>query len=284
MILESELPVGAVLRDDYEAAMLDRICESEFETAPSTLVIAAHPDDEVIGAGVLLAKLRHAARILHVTDGSPRALDDAYAAGCNTREEYAELRKTEFNEALEIVGIPESHCWSLRLTDQETTRNLIPLTEMLLGIIAEVQPALILTHSYEGGHPDHDALAFSVHAACALMFERPVLAEFTSYHNSVAGIRSGHFLSNITYERAIHLSDEHRDLKRRLYRAYRSQSSTLQYFEHECERFRIAPVYDFCEPPHLGQLFYEQFSWGVTGHEWRSFARTALEYLGLLNL
>jgi LmbE family N-acetylglucosaminyl deacetylase len=276
-----EMPNNAMLGNDHPFAILDRICESQPINPPETLVIAAHPDDEVIGAGILLTKLKHSARILHVTDGSPRALDDALAAGCDTPEHYAALRNAEFQEAREIAGIPKSHCSSLHLIDQEISQVLIALTEMLMGVIREVQPALILTHPYEGGHPDHDAVAFSASAACALMFEPPVLAEFTSYHNSISGIRSGHFLPNDTYERTIQLSEEDRELKRRLYGAFPSQSKTLRYFGDESERFRIAPVYDFSEPPHAGTLFYEQFSWGLTGREWRSLARAALDDLGL---
>ena len=42
------------------------------------------------------------------------------------------------------------------------------------------------------------------------------------------------------------------------------------------EAFRVAPEYDFTQPPHPGVLFYEQFKIGMTWREWRAHADAAL--------
>ena len=52
----------------------------EIEQARHVVIVVAHPDDEVIGAGALLGHLR-GVTILHVTDGSPRDPADALRAG-----------------------------------------------------------------------------------------------------------------------------------------------------------------------------------------------------------
>jgi hypothetical protein len=47
------------------------------------------------------------------------------------------------------------------------------------------------------------------------------------------------------------------------------------------ELFRLAPAYDFGAPPHEGQLWYEDFDWGMTCRRWRRLAVAALGELGL---
>ena len=63
-----------------------------------TLIVAAHPDDEIIGAGAQLPRLSQA-YFLHLTDGAPKDMRDASALGFVTREAYAEARRREFFEA-----------------------------------------------------------------------------------------------------------------------------------------------------------------------------------------
>ncbi|OLE88653.1 MAG: hypothetical protein AUG08_07550 [Acidobacteria bacterium 13_1_20CM_2_55_15] len=55
----------------------------------------------------------------------------------------------------------------------------------------------------------------------------------------------------------------------------------LADFPMDAERFRVAPPYNFREPPHEGSLYYEQFDWGVKGEQWRRFAAAALSELEL---
>jgi hypothetical protein len=58
---------------------------------------------------------------------------------------------------------------------------------------------------------------------------------------------------------------------------FRTQSETLAPFGVDAERFRLAPAYDFAQPPHPGALFYEQFDWGMTGDRFRAIAREVLQ-------
>ena len=50
-------------------------------------------------------------------------------------------------------------------------------------------------------------------------------------------------------------------------------------FPLRVERFRPAPRYAFREPPHPGELFYEQMRWGCS-EEWRAHGSSDLERLG----
>lgn len=244
----------------------------------------AHPDDEVVGAGARLPRLREAS-LVHVTDGSPRDLGDALASGCATREEYARVRREELAAALKHVGIGPGQTHEIGCVDQEASLNLVPLAREVARLLRELRPEVVITHPYEGGHPDHDATAFAVHVGCWLLQAHdvppPALIEMTSYHNGPNGIEVYEFLPNGgSSPVTLVLSEEERELKRRMLECFPTQQGTLRLFPVEIERFRLAPVYDFTQAPHEGQLFYEGFSWGMTGARFRELAGEALGQLG----
>jgi LmbE family N-acetylglucosaminyl deacetylase len=166
--------------------------------------------------------------------------------------------------------------------DQEASLNLPELTARLAELFREGRPEVVLTHPYEGGHPDHDATALAVNSAVeALKREKipvPLLLEFTSYHAGKAGeMITGEFLPcEDRRETAIVLTGEARRRKREMIQCFVTQRDVLRHFPVVYERFRYAPAYDFTEPPHRGELFYERFNWGITGERWRDLARKAL--------
>src|SRR6185437_9724842 len=51
----------------------------------------------------------------------------------------------------------------------------------------------VFTHAYEGGHPDHDAVAFAVHAACRLSDIPPAIVEMPYYHRQDGRLITGEF-------------------------------------------------------------------------------------------
>ncbi|HET8654666.1 MAG TPA: PIG-L family deacetylase [Longimicrobiaceae bacterium] len=250
------------------------------------LLVVAHPDDETIGAGALLPHLLDA-RILHLTDGAPLERRWWGDPSPGTREEYARLRRAELRAALTLAGFPDERVHSLGLVDQGASADLTRLARDLRDVIADLRPELVLTHPYEGGHPDHDASAFAVHTACGVLAiegsRPPRIAEFTSYHAGRNGeLVTGDFVEPRGGDVArIVLTTEERALKRRMLDCFASQRNTLAAFAVEVECFRPAPSYDFTRPPHPGELHYERFQWGVTGPEWRERASSALAELGL---
>jgi LmbE family N-acetylglucosaminyl deacetylase len=249
-------------------------------------IAVAHPDDETIGAGSLLPRLRDV-QLIFTTDGAPQSMHDAIAAGCATREEYAARRRREAEVALATAGIPSSRMTFLSFADQEASLHLVELTRALFERFARAVPDLVLTHPYEGGHPDHDATAFAVHAASLLLQQRsgisPIVLEMTSYHNGPQGICTGEFLPNPLAEEieTIELTTVQQQQKRELLAHYTTQKRMLEWFGVAAERFRVAPRYDFTQSPHAGPLFYEQFDWGMSGERWRQLAEPALKELGL---
>jgi LmbE family N-acetylglucosaminyl deacetylase len=251
-----------------------------FGEAPSIVIIAAHPDDETIGAGAQLRRWNNVS-FVHVTDGAPRDLADAHAAGFAHRSDYAMARRKEFLSALQLAGKSDCDTVELGFVDREAAFHLVELTQALAKCLRRIQPQLVLTHPYEGGHPDHDSTAFCVHAACQSLRKwhgyAPEILEMTSYHSRDGKFVSGKFLpSNQREIVQLKLTAEQCAFKRRLFDCFATQDKVLSLFEigHEC--FRLAPTYDFTKPPHPGALCYESLGWDITGERWRTLAREVI--------
>jgi LmbE family N-acetylglucosaminyl deacetylase len=253
------------------------------KSLPTTLVVVAHPDDEAIGAGGLLAGLPDAV-VAHVTDGAPRDVRYAQSKGFHTREEYARARRREVVNALAHVGITPDRCRDFGYVDGEASMQLLELVFDAADLMDEVRPDIVLTHPYEGGHSDHDATAFAVHLACGVLrrdnVPTPLVLELTSYHNYSGIRRVFSFLPFLgAEERTIQLTEAEKGLKKRMYQEFASQRHVLERFPINLERFRPAPRYLFTNAPHEGQLDYERFCTIITGAQWRSNAGKALDAL-----
>jgi LmbE family N-acetylglucosaminyl deacetylase len=266
-------------------SLLERLCApaDSPEGLPATVMVIAHPDDEVIGAGARLPRLRQAT-FIHVTNGAPRGMHDAFRAGLTTRGDYAQARRRELEAALAVVGIEPHQARCLEVVDQEASLHLAELARRLAAELTELAPEIVITHPYEGGHPDHDAVAFAVHHACGLIKAEgatpPLIIEMACYHGRDGTLIPSEFIPREGCAIATQtLNASERALKRRLFGSYVTQRAMLRNFPVDHERFRIAPDYDFTGPPHDGKLFYEHFDWGMTGCRWRTLAREAVKKL-----
>jgi LmbE family N-acetylglucosaminyl deacetylase len=248
---------------------------------PRTMVVAAHPDDETACAGALLLRLRDVL-IVQLTDGAPRDVWFHHHAGVASRAAYADLRRCELRSALAVAGIGESRVISLGGVDQEAMDDLPRLTRDLLRLLWAWRPDVVLTHPYEGGHPDHDAAAFVVQTAVLLagMEEPPMVVEMGSYHDDAGGLACVFLPRAATPETTLVLTPEERRDKTSMLECFASQGDVLGRFGVEEERYRPSPRYDFCAPPHPGQLHYERWGWRATGETFRLRAAGALQALG----
>jgi LmbE family N-acetylglucosaminyl deacetylase len=249
------------------------------------LVLAAHPDDETIGAGALLHRL-HGGVVVHLTDGAPR--DPRFRPAGLELEAYARARRRELGAALAAAGLSEKSAVAMGVPDQDAAFAIPDLARSLASVLGVTHPALLITHPYEGGHPDHDAAAVVARAAIALVrrdgLPAPRLVEMTSYHARGEALETGRFLdASLAKQVARVLTPAELAVKRAMLACFETQQPGLEPFiaDMAVERFRPAPRIDFGAPPHPGPLWYERLGFAMTGERWRALARRAVEALGL---
>lgn len=253
----------------------------ELETQPAepslrTLVLAAHPDDETIGISRLLSRFPQS-MVAFLTDGAPRDPGLRSAGLDVSREAYAEARKKEALQALAHADISSQRIFWLGGVDQEAVFDICLLGQRLAELMAKMRPDVVITHAYEGGHPDHDAAAVVARLATLRFDHAPLLLEMTSYHARDGRCVTGEFLERGSApEIRIELPQSDRERKARMMGAYTSQRLVLENFPIDCEPLRVAPDYDFSQPPHPGKLWYECMGWPMTGERWRELAAASL--------
>ena len=237
--------------------------------APAVLV-AAHPDDETLFAGATLARLSDL-RVIMVTDGAPQDVGHARSAGFATRQAYAAARAEELTRALAILA-PQARLIGYDVPDQQAVDRLDEIAARLCQDLRGA--ALVLTHPYEGGHPDHDAVACAVHRAAACLGPRaPAIVEFACYACFDGTREFGRFPPHPDVPEQVRpLDAADRDRIERALAAHVSQASVFGRWRPTAEHWRAAPAYDFAAPPPGEACLYDQYGWPLTSARWRELA------------
>ena len=226
-------------------------------------MLVAHPDDEAVGCGGLLQRTDDPI-VVFATDGAPHS--DYFWKQYGSRKAYARVRAEEAERALASIGITHLHFLpeDSPCADQELHLNLAAVYEQLSQLIEAEMPQAILTHAYEGGHPDHDACAFLA-AQAGKQYGLPVW-EMPLYHRAAGEVARQSFIDS-TGQHAIELTREELACKHEMYIAYVSQTAVLTDFSSAVERFRPMRKYNFARAPHAGVLNYEAWQWPITSSD-----------------
>jgi LmbE family N-acetylglucosaminyl deacetylase len=127
------------------------------------VLVAPHPDDEVLGCGGLmqhLAKRGVPLTVIAVTDGESSHPDSPTV----TRTDLAAIRAGERRHAIEHLGVA-AQVLRLGLPDGGVAVHTATLAARLCSLLA---PEVLCVAPWEhDGHPDHDAVAESAIQACA---------------------------------------------------------------------------------------------------------------------
>jgi LmbE family N-acetylglucosaminyl deacetylase len=141
------------------------------------VVLAPHPDDDVIAAGGLIQRVlasRGDVHVVFITDGEnnpwpQRFIERKFFIEAGDRVRWGAMRRREAICSLARLGIGESATTFLGFPDQGIAslarRGDMRLRDVLRGIVEKIQPTLIVTPSSFDLHPDHRAISYFAHAA-----------------------------------------------------------------------------------------------------------------------
>lgn len=133
------------------------------------LIIAAHPDDEVLGMGGTIAKLvkeGNVVDVLIVTDGSSSQYRDS-----DHLAEIIEAKKKETRNCADVLGIRDIYYGELPDMKLDTTPH-IRINRVIEDVIDKVQPDSVFTHFWGDVNCDHQNVYKST-----LVAVRPMLGQ-----------------------------------------------------------------------------------------------------------
>jgi LmbE family N-acetylglucosaminyl deacetylase len=202
------------------AELLSHAPEERVGASRVLVIVAPHPDDEVIGfGGVMFDHIAAGGQlvIVSVTDG------DAYdpAATAAERRSAGARRRDEQRESLGVLGIDAGVVVRLGIPDGSVASHVVSVTDALRGVLRSCESTgmpLVVTPWRADGHPDHMATTSAVRRAVASEILEVPIWSWRGRHVTEPGWRA---LS------VVPISDAARDAKRAALARHRSQLTAL---------------------------------------------------------
>ncbi len=159
------LPLPRKLKDcalfalQWLYAFLARGIDAQLSTGPA-LVIAPHPDDETLGCGAAIIRMRamgQKVRVVIVTDGAASGNSTVIAP-----PELARMRQKETFDAGKILGLSPDDIAFLNFPDAGIAQMVGDIASALRSHIVAMRPALVFSPYGWDRHADHRAIAAAV--------------------------------------------------------------------------------------------------------------------------
>jgi len=137
----------------------------------SILILAAHPDDDVLGCGGTIAKLAGEGANVHVAFLADGVLSRAGEQSVQDLELTA--RRTAAQKACEILGA-KSVSFGDFPDNRMDTIPLLDITQAVEALIAKHRPEMVFTHHVGDVNIDHRRVHEAVVTACRPQHRHPV--------------------------------------------------------------------------------------------------------------
>jgi len=205
--------------------------------------IVAHPDDETLGAGLLLQRLRHA-DIVYCATGRGRWpsnwwLNRAFPS------RRSQLRIEEARRAIAVSGKNHSVQF-LGYQDGWLADYLDDAYRSLADLLRVWQPQHVVTHAFDGGHEDHDACSFLAYQLSRAfnfqVWEMPLYYRQAGTHTLTMQAFTTSDPEDVTLRPA---SEAELEVKCAMLAAHQSQQAVIATFDPTMEKFRRQPLHDF---------------------------------------
>ncbi|MCP4330200.1 MAG: PIG-L family deacetylase [Alphaproteobacteria bacterium] len=221
------------------------------------LILAPHPDDEVVGCAAAIGRARARGARVHVTyltTGVP-APDvlwpwQRHRHGNLVGRRRAEAIAAAKQLAIEPLEFREIPTRALRLHLADTRRAIMALVD-------RHQIDVLWVPAYEGGHQDHDAANF----IASRIESGAEVWEFAEYNFAGGTVRCQTFIDPAGDEISLDLTPDEAARKRSALSLYASEKGNLGHVGTGRECFRPLAGYDYAGPPHPGRTFYQRFQW-----------------------
>ena len=219
------------------------------------LFIIPHPDDEIVGASVIIQKILKKKNLFFffVTNGVISQKQQWFWERKGYEKKILKRNK-EMKSAIDQLNVKKFYLQNIPTRSLKC--NIEKTYEKILKIGELHKIDTIFCPAYEGGHQDHDVANF----ICSRLKDYFDIYEFAEYSFFKKKINSNKFIKPEKKDIIIELTDEDKKIKRKMLNIYLSESNNLNYISLNQESYRKLINYDYLKPPHQGTLFYRRFS------------------------
>lgn len=139
----------------------DKLVSTELGVIAPVLIVAAHPDDEVLGCGGTIAKLADNGVSVHVVF----LADGVYSREGESRTEELSARRHAAEKACDILGVSSVSFGDFPDNRMDTV-PMLEITKTVEGYLREYRPATVFTHHISDVNIDHRRTLEAVTIAC----------------------------------------------------------------------------------------------------------------------
>lgn len=157
------------------------------------LVLAPHPDDETLGCGATLARMRSLGTQVHVaflSGGGQSPRPDGVSVG-----NLLSTRRLEASCALDVLGVDKAHTKHLDYPDGSMSSLHGALVSCIADLVQWASPEVVLVTSAQDRHPDHVAVAMAARSVLSRRCCTMTLYEYGIWQRVPALAIAGNLLS-----------------------------------------------------------------------------------------